>query len=319
MRFEHVVLSGGSVKCFCTLGALKYHEGRAHLEDVRVVVGSSAGAMLGLFMVLGYGIDDITAIMLATHTSASDAPERGASHAAKLDALFELTETFGLDDGGLYVRLMEKAIATKFGEDVVPSPARLTFADLLRLTGKDLVVSVTNVSKRRSEFWSAASRPDVHVLTAVRASIAIPLLFTPVVVDGNYYVDGGVTNNFPLSYITDQGDLDRTLAIQIAGAPAKAADVEGGWHFLDYLRAIIATCTDHGYDHLECHTRLTISVEEHEDDWTWFGLCLEDMRVKVHPRVARRWVQQGLDVAKEAHAGAAQPVRGMSSIVSLPK
>lgn len=318
MAFSHVVMSGGSVKCFCTLGALKYHEGAAHLDDVRVVVGSSAGAMLGLFMVLGYSIDDITAIMLATHTSAEDAPRRGTSDATKLDALFEMTETFGLDDGALYVRLMEKAIATKFGEDLVPSPARLTFADLLRVTGKDLVVCVTNVSKKRSEFWSAASRPDVCVVTAVRASIAIPLLFTPVLADGDYFVDGGVTNNFPLSYVADRGDLDRTLAIQIVGAPAKAADVAGAWHFLDYLRAIIATCTDHGYDHLECHTRLTISVEEHEDDWTWFGLCLDDMRVKVHPRVARRWVQQGIDVAKGAHAGA-QAGRGMSSTVSLPK
>ena len=40
----------------------------------------------------------------------------------------------------------------------------------------------------------------MSVITAVRISCSIPVFFTPVKYNDCYYVDGGVTNNFPINY-----------------------------------------------------------------------------------------------------------------------
>jgi NTE family protein len=38
------------------------------------------------------------------------------------------------------------------------------------------------------------------VFLALRISMAIPILFQPILFEGNYYVDGGITNDIPVNY-----------------------------------------------------------------------------------------------------------------------
>ena len=59
--------------------------------------------------------------------------------------------------------------------------------------------------------------------TAVAASIAIPVLFAPVQIEGRTFVDGGIVNPLPYDVIAD--DVDIVVAIDVSGA---AVDVEVG-------------------------------------------------------------------------------------------
>ena len=43
----------------------------------------------------------------------------------------------------------------------------------------------------------------MSVITAIRISISIPVFFTPVLYNNDYYVDGCITNNFPLKYCNE--------------------------------------------------------------------------------------------------------------------
>jgi len=88
----------------------------------------------------------------------------------------------------------------------------ITFSDLYRLSGVKLVITGTNISNRKSLYFSADHTPDFPVCGAVLISMSIPLVFKPVWVDykvdkrnpnndpiyKGLYVDGGVLNNFPL-------------------------------------------------------------------------------------------------------------------------
>ena len=56
--------------------------------------------------------------------------------------------------------------------------------------------------------------------TAVAASIAIPILFSPVTIDGRTLVDGGLVNPLPFDLI--DGAADITVAIDVNGATADA-------------------------------------------------------------------------------------------------
>jgi NTE family protein len=48
----------------------------------------------------------------------------------------------------------------------------------------------------------------MSVRLAIRISISVPIVFTPVLYNNNYYVDGGVINNFPMNLI---GIVDKSI------------------------------------------------------------------------------------------------------------
>lgn len=52
---------------------------------------------------------------------------------------------------------------------------------------------------------------------AVAASMALPVIFEPVMADGRAHVDGGLTNPLPFDLL--QGEADITVAIDVSGVP----------------------------------------------------------------------------------------------------
>ena len=63
---------------------------------------------------------------------------------------------------------------------------------------------MSNLSRHQVEIFSAETTPEVAVADAVRMSMSIPLFFESLRFDGHqfgkgdYYVDGGLYNNYPI-------------------------------------------------------------------------------------------------------------------------
>jgi len=57
---------------------------------------------------------------------------------------------------------------------------------------------------------------------AVAASMALPVIFEPIVVDNRAYVDGGLVNPLPFDLVRE--DADFTIAIDVSGVPVPAPD-----------------------------------------------------------------------------------------------
>ena len=73
-----------------------------------------------------------------------------------------------------------------------------------------------------TDFWTGeevvfSSGP---LLPAIGASMAIPGVFTPIVIDGRVLVDGGIVNNVPFDILRDK--CTRTVAIDVA--PSRSHD-----------------------------------------------------------------------------------------------
>jgi|GEM_PF-6761497 len=137
-------------------------------------------------------------------------------------------DTFG-SLGSLEAQIAElRAIATMhnlsgdrtlmpIAEQIRKIKTGLTFARLLTATGKDLVVTGTNISASQPVFFRAALTPDFPVLDAVAISASFPFLFRPTAVCyhglagkgrerafydkhySGYFIDGGVFNNLPMN------------------------------------------------------------------------------------------------------------------------
>jgi NTE family protein len=69
------------------------------------------------------------------------------------------------------------------------------------------------------EQWVMSEGP---LYRAVAASMALPAIFSPVVIDGRPMVDGGLVNPLPFDLFGD--DVDVTIAIDVSGAPKRRED-----------------------------------------------------------------------------------------------
>jgi predicted acylesterase/phospholipase RssA len=100
----------------------------------------------------------------------------------------------GISDGKRAEFILRSFIQHKFNIDDI------TFLELYKLTQKNLLIIGTNFTHAREELFSHNTTPDMSVVTAVRISMSIPVFFTPVLYNNCYYVDGSITNNFPIKH-----------------------------------------------------------------------------------------------------------------------
>jgi NTE family protein len=112
--------------------------------------------------------------------------------------------------------------AEKFCEQFLPQPFPEDFAGLQI----PLTVMASDLYRRQQvAFSSGPLRP------ALAASIALPSLMRPVVIDGRVLVDGGATNPLPFDQL--RGKADIVVAVDISGAPNdERRDIPNPWECL---------------------------------------------------------------------------------------
>ncbi|MBK5950681.1 patatin-like phospholipase family protein [Rhodobium orientis] len=160
------------------------------------ISGASIGAMIGA----GYasGMTGAEIREFATDTFANRADVLGRLWKVRPKGLSEL---FG-----------NRGIARFDAERVT----QMFLPDTIAPTFEELQTPLTIVA---ADFygWCEADISSGPLLPAVAASIAIPVIFKPVVLDGRIMVDGGVIN--PLPFDTLPKDVDIVVAVDVVGGP----------------------------------------------------------------------------------------------------
>lgn len=197
MNIKHIVISGGGLKGISFLGVLEYFQRHQQLKikEVETFVGCSAGSLIAALLVVGYSVADIFKLIYDCDLEALAEP----------DVTLLLSE-YGVETGRRLLSVLTEMLRQKGYQ------ADLTMKQLFEATGKRLVVSATCVGKGLRYFDHFTS-PDLSVLLAVRMSIAVPILFTPVKHEGDFYVDGGLLDNTPIAVLKDVSE-DEVLTIR---------------------------------------------------------------------------------------------------------
>lgn len=79
----------------------------------------------------------------------------------------------------------------------------------------DLHIVTTNLTRQKTEISNYKETPAEKLSLALRKSMSIPFIFTPVIKQDQYYVDGGVTNNYPIDIFND--NERPTIGINLIG------------------------------------------------------------------------------------------------------
>lgn len=162
-------LSGGGARGIAHIGILKALE--EHNIFPQYISGASAGAIIGVLYASGKTIDEIMDLV----------------YKANLFKVFR----FGSFVGGLASHTFLRNILSE----------NLTEHEFKKLPS-NFYVCVSNINKGK---WTILK--EGNVIEAVAASSSIPLIFEPVNINGELYVDGGLLNNFPVEPLVVECDM----------------------------------------------------------------------------------------------------------------
>ncbi|WP_273431385.1 patatin-like phospholipase family protein [Chitinibacter tainanensis] len=230
-----LVLGGGGARGFAHIGALKV------LQDNRIpidcVVGTSIGSLVGAAYAAGRTPDDMAARVGKANWDdllSSTLPRQVSSYRKKQDdALALIPLELGIGDD-LQVKLPNAAISTQKIEfflrdltfagtaanfDALPIPYRAIATDLA--TGEMVVFK------------------EGDLVTAMRASMAVPGLFPPVLQGERLLVDGGLVRNVPVD-VARQTCADVVIAIDVGSEPLHRDELTSVLSFADqYTRLMM--------------------------------------------------------------------------------
>jgi NTE family protein len=181
------------------IGALEVLQERGLLKAVKEYIGISAGSFCAFAVCIGCTLSELRTVsaLLDFSLMQSLTPETA----------FKFLDTFGFDSGENMDKLLTVLLKSK-----ALSPD-LTFGELASNNAPRLRIFATDLNTCMPIEFSAALTPDVRIVHALRASMSIPIYFTPVTgSDGHLLVDGGVISHDPFLLLTREERMS-TLSI----------------------------------------------------------------------------------------------------------
>lgn len=234
-----VVLSGGGAKGLAHVGVLKVLE-RAGIP-VDIVTGTSMGAIVGGLYACGWTASELDSLVRrqdwrfllsdqADYRSQDlDGRKRQNTYILSKTLTFQRHST---EKGGL---IEGKNLMTLFRHLTSGYTDSMSFS---RLPVSFACVS-TDIVDNTEYDWHGGSLP-----LAMRASMSIPGVFSPVRVDDHVLVDGGLRNNYPVDLARQMG-ADYVIGATVQGPPRTADDLTLGG---DILNQIIDVNCKNKYD-----------------------------------------------------------------------
>ena len=235
-----LVLSGGGSNGLAMLGLLHKLEEHHKLDHIDSISGVSIGSYIALFKAIGLSSEEMFEMCKCEPLL--------SQKTWKLDNLFKYN---GIDDASLLQDKMSEHLDTFMKN---PDP---TFQELYEQTKINLIVTGTNISKKKYEFFSHEHTPDMSVRMAIKISMCVPLYFTKIKYNGDYYIDGCFCNDEPCQPF-ENCDNEEVLTICLNSKNYDSSDVDS---FVSYIGMIVDTVRDRLK--IENHfQRILINVEK---------------------------------------------------------
>ena len=183
-----LVISGGGQKGIGYLGILKKLEEK-NIKDFKILSGSSIGGVICAGFVLGYSIDEIKEIFLTLTFN-----DIFCIKDTKILTL--LSSTFSVSDGKKIDNVIKDYISNK-----KYNPDTLTFKELYEKTKKYLILTGSNITKKKVNYFSHITTPNMKIFTALQITSRMPFFYPYVKYNNCDYVDGFLYDPFPVKGI----------------------------------------------------------------------------------------------------------------------
>jgi len=216
-QLKNLVLSGGGVTAIGFLGILKLLYEYDLIKEIEHYVGTSMGAIICYLLTIGFNHNELLEF-------------------SKLFNFSKITDNIKLDNflyNYGFVDMNNIKIILKNISNVKNIDNDITFKQHFEKTNKKLSITGTCLSDFKLYYFNYENTPDMKIFDAILISCCIPLLFEPVEYDNRCWIDGGIINNFPIDYCSDE--IDNTLGIAIKDICFKNCSIDPKKDLPDYL------------------------------------------------------------------------------------
>ena len=227
-----LTLSGGGIRGVAQIGVLSVLE--KEQIPIDYIVGTSIGGVVGALYASGYAPEEIMDIARSTEWGSvlSDSPQRSSMF---------LGEKQKRGRSIVQIRLQQfkpvipeaftpgQRISNLFTEWILNSYYRAT--DFNELYVPLNIITTDMLSGKK------VTLKNGDLAQAMRSTIAIPLLFTPVELDSFMLVDGGVVDNIPVDETRTVADL--VIAIDTTSPLRRPSQLDAPWEIADQITTIM--------------------------------------------------------------------------------
>lgn len=247
------------------------------IVDITHIYASSAGSIIGVLLCLRIPIQEIIDYFIHR----------------PWDKWFKIDMLHCIENKGL-------VCSDCFSELLVPFfnaydvPMHITMQELYNRTGVEFHVFTTAISHMKSIDLNYTTYPDLSIIQAISMSSSIPMLFTPIQYENDYYMDGGILNHCPA---TD--DPDSTLIISINHL--STLDLDSSFQFLQHILL-------KSFDIISCNTTPPNGK---------YVFCFNTKDIAIHPLLWEKTLSNKEYRSELIHIGK-QHIHALTNLVGLP-
>lgn len=201
---NHIVLSGGAYLGLYELGCLKYlsKSNFYSIQNIKSIHGTSIGGFIGAILCLQMDWDILCDYFIERpwYKTASITPTM----------LFDVIQKKGLYNSSVIYKAIEPLFKS------CDIDVNITLAQLHEKTNIDLYLYTIPISSFKILSLSHYSHPDLPLMKAIQMTCALPYIFQPVEYNDEFYIDGGLLNNYPLNdcFSREDASKDNILSLK---------------------------------------------------------------------------------------------------------
>ena len=274
--YSNLVLSGGALKAVVLLGAVKYLEEKDLIKHFKNYIGSSAGAIIIFFLIIGYKSYEIKDILIEEINNIVD---------LDFENIDDFFINYGIDNTDRNKDILKKYLIkkTKLND--------ITFIEFAKKYGLNFTITGTNLTTRNTDYFNVDNFPNMSMIDALVITSCIPLIYKPIEYNDNLYIDGGIYNNFAYNYYKNKND---SLGINVTYNYSRKNDT-----FINYFNNILLSLMDKiielGLDNSE--NVCFINFDEKRKDGV--NISTDDFSVKINNDIIIDNINYGYNTFKE--------------------
>lgn len=190
-EIDSIVISGGGIHGIMVLGALQHamDDNVVNLSNIDMFVGTSIGSIICYMLILGIYPTEIIYRIIQNKSSLSDVSIVNIQKFINMEGAISFTPI---------QNILEHVTLEKTG-------TLFTMKSLYERYKKKLVCVTYNYSLKKIEYLSYENYPDLPCILACSMSSAIPAIFNKCIYNDNYYIDGGIHDNFAIDFPIHNG------------------------------------------------------------------------------------------------------------------
>jgi predicted acylesterase/phospholipase RssA len=224
LSFDTLVVSSGGMNGLIILGALNYLQCIGKLKEIKKYIGCSAGSIISLLLIIGYTPFEISQHVIDTNMEKE----------MRVFDIKNLTTNFSFYSHKILLNIFDKLVTEKLG--FIP-----TMKELHEMYNINWDVTTYNYSKMNIEYINHENTPNELCTVVACASCAIPVVFNYVNINEQKYIDGGILEPFPISFVKQKYKDSKILGVVLLDRNEEDKEL----NLLKFISSIIFIAMSH--------------------------------------------------------------------------